>query len=99
MSTSPRQHTPGPWIAKPDEVLCGSEEICRAPLVVCLDGLGCEAGPRWQANARLIASAPDLLAALYLIATDPSAIYSGANANIGNIARAAIARATGGNAL
>ena len=41
----------------------------------------------------------ELVAALYLIATDPSAIYSGANAHIGNIARAAIARATGGNAL
>ena len=54
--------------------------------------------PEVMANARLIASAPDLLAALYSIATDPSAIYSGANAHIGDIARAAIAKATGGAA-
>ena len=44
--------------------------------------------------AKLKAINADLLAALYSIATEPSAIYSGANARIGDIARAAIAKAT-----
>ena len=44
--------------------------------------------------AKLEAINADLLDALYSIATDPSAIYSGANAHIGDIARAAIAKAT-----
>ena len=55
-------------------------------------------GGELDANARLIAAAPELLAALYAIATDPSAIYSGANAHLGDIARAAIAKAKGGAA-
>lgn len=44
--------------------------------------------------AKLEAINAELLAALYSIATGPSAIYSGANAHIGDIARAAIAKAT-----
>ena len=44
--------------------------------------------------AKLKAINADLLAALYSIATQPSTIYSGANAHIGDIARAAIAKAT-----
>ena len=83
------QHTPGPWTVD-NQYIHGPDGIRF--LAVAGDGAG-------QANARLIASAPDLLAALYSIATDPSAIHSGANAHIGDIARAAIARATGGNAL
>ena len=43
--------------------------------------------------AKLKAINADLLAALYSIATEPSAIYSGANAHIGESARAAIAKA------
>ena len=83
------QHTPGPWTVD-NQYIHGPDGIRF--LAVAGDGAG-------QAYARLIASAPDLLAALYSIATEPSAIYSGANAHIGDIARAAIARATGGNAL
>ena len=78
------QHTPGPWTVD-NQYIHGPDGIRF--LAVAGDGAG-------QANARLIASAPDLLAALYSIATDPSAIYSGANAHIGDIARAAIAKAT-----
>ena len=44
--------------------------------------------------AKLKAINADLLAALYSIATQPSTIYLGANAHIGDIARAAIAKAT-----
>ena len=78
------QHTQGPWTVD-NQYIHGPDGIRF--LAVAGDGAG-------QANARLIASAPDLLAALYSIATEPSAIYSGANAHIGNIARAAIAKAT-----
>ena len=78
------QHTPGPWTVD-NQYIHGPDGIRF--LAVAGDGAG-------QANARLIASAPDLLAALYSIATEPSAIYSGANAHIGDIARAAIAKAT-----
>ena len=78
------QHTPGPWTVD-NQYIHGPDGIRF--LAVAGDGAG-------QANAWLIASAPDLLAALYSIATDPSAIYSGANAHIGDIARAAIAKAT-----
>ena len=78
------QHTPGPWTVD-NQYIHGPDGIRF--LAVAGDGAG-------QANARLIASAPDLLAALYSIATEPSAIYSGANARIGDIARAAIAKAT-----
>ena len=95
---APGQHTPGQWIAKPDEVLCGSEEICRAPLVVCLDGLGCEAGPRWQANARLIAAAPDMIN--LLTAASRLDELTGENLSVyartfAALARSAVAKATG----
>jgi len=67
-------------------------------LVVCLDGLGCEAGPRWQANARLIAAAPELLN--LLTAADRLEELTGENLAVyartfAALARAAIARATG----
>ena len=78
--------TPGPWYA---EKFC----IWAGDCFVAGTATG-QGDPEQQANARLIAAAPDLLAALYSIATEPSAIYSGANAHIGNIARAAIAKAT-----
>ena len=80
------QHTPGPWYA---EKFC----IWAGDCFVAGTATG-QGDPEQQANARLIAAAPDLLAALYSIATDPSAIYSGANAHIGDIARSAIAKAT-----
>ena len=89
MNPAPRQHTPGPWALAigPHRI-----EVHTTPALAYAFSLSDEA------NARLIAAAPDLLAALYSIATDPSAIYSGANAHIGDIARAAIAKATGGAA-
>ena len=98
-------HTPGPWtihesalssslvkelhIGTPTRTAACVYDDCAAGVLV---------RSEVEANARLIAAAPDLLAALYSIATDPSAIYSGANAHIGDIARAAIAKATGGAA-
>ena len=93
MSTA---HTPGPWTILPNtphfvRAMHPTEGMQPVATVYHFDG-------ELAANARLIAAAPDLLAALYSIATDPSAIYSGANAHIGDIARAAIAKATGGAA-
>jgi hypothetical protein len=81
-------HTPGPWrctqAARANaqiliEAVDGSE-VCRQP-----------ADAEGRANARLIAAAPDLLAALQSIydACDQSDVY------FSNIARTAIARAKG----
>ena len=83
--SSPRQHTPGPWHLNPRGWVVQS----TGDIVTRLE---CSNNKDW--DARLIASAPDLLAALYSITTQPSAIYSGVNAHIGDIARAAIAKAT-----
>lgn len=93
------KHTPGPWIvsglpAMYDEAVnaVGSD----GPLCVARLPRTGQIGSRYKdevdANARLIASAPDLLAALrVMVGDDPTP-------NIGGIAmaRAAIARAEGG---
>lgn len=55
-------HTPGPWIAERNH---DGDWVISQPgndgqVVCCLRG--CD-GPEWEANARLIAAAPDLLAA------------------------------------
>ena len=100
------KHTPGPWSLSDsfDRVERRVKHGDNPPLVWGIASGINSAHPDYMpraeqiANARLIAAAPDLLAALYSIATDPSAIYSGANAHIGDIARAAIAKATGGAA-
>ena len=57
------KHTPGPWLAK-------ESSSSRKQLIVCPRGQIAEIGfvsipvSEWEANARLIAAAPDLLAAL-----------------------------------
>ena len=89
MNPAAAQHTPGPWYLNPRGWVVQS----TGDIVTRI-----ECSNNKEADARLIAAAPDLLAALYLIATDPSAIYSGTNAHIGDIARSAIAKATGGAA-
>ena len=102
--SSPRQHTPGPWhsegypryvgptVVSPDGPVCA---ISTGPLDRTL--------PRMPAaaNARLIAAAPtmfDLLTAadrLEELTGENLAVYARTYAAL---ARAAIARATGGNA-
>ena len=58
------KRTPGPWIMETYSVVAsntpvdGGDIICEAPLIF-EDSMR-----RWQANARLIAAAPELLAAL-----------------------------------
>ena len=60
-------HTTGPWIyAIPGDSFVASDNglICRRPAV----SGGGEAPSNWEANARLIAAAPDLLDALQYLA-------------------------------
>lgn len=57
------KHTPGPWIyAIPGDSFVASDNglICRRPAV----SGGGSAPSNWDANARLIAAAPELLDAL-----------------------------------
>ena len=88
-------HTPGPWYVTGQDYRAGrvvdsrSYEIC-VPLV--------ETEAQGFANARLIASAPDLLDALELCVTDLerlNACYGIMESNETIAARAAIAKATG----
>ena len=110
MSPAPRQHTPGPWSisASFDRVERRVQHGDNPPLV-----WGVASGinsahpdylPRAEqiANARLIAAAPDMLN--LLTAADRLDELTGENLAVyartfAALARAAIARATGGNAL
>lgn len=60
------QHTQGSWEVTAEHIITGNSEY-----LAWLDE-STVAEPEWRANARLIASAPDLLAALQRIA-DPGA--------------------------
>ena len=88
----PRQHTPGPWHAEPAPH--------RSHWILGATSVALTIEPN-EANARLIASAPELLAACMsaLRALEdnlsPGPMDEDAKAGL----RAAIARATGGNAL
>lgn len=83
------QHTPGPWHAMPFK---GGETIYAADshrVAECL--ASGKHGEAAEANARLIAAAPELLAALQnILAANPDL------AEVADEARAAIAKATGG---
>ena len=89
--SSPRQHTPGPWTVD-NQYIHGPDGIRF--LAVAGDGAG-------QANARLIAAAPtmfDLLTAadrLEELTGENLAVYA---RTFAALARAAIAKATGGAA-
>jgi len=85
------KHTPGPWVATHAN---GNDFIVKAGDIEVVAGCGCYGSPYMRGNpdadARLIAAAPDLLAALHGVlrvadrATDEF-----------DAARAAIAKATG----
>lgn len=96
------QHTPGPWIYYPD-----GNAICVVKTHVLKVIADADFGhvdiPEREANARLIAAAPDLLAALDMLAgwvdanREPEVTSEGQQAAwILETARAAIAKATGG---
>jgi hypothetical protein len=82
------QHTPGPWHLghnKYDAIIYNGVTIATI----------CDDATHWKSNARLIASAPELLVALERIESElghEPEMYS----DILSIARAAIAKANGG---
>ena len=88
------QHTPGPWRIAPD-----MHGICNSPVAGVIDATGCaiaNCGSSGNANARLIAAAPDLLQ----FARDFLAMWTAAGPTDSPMeaqARAAIAKATGGD--
>ncbi len=93
--------TPGPWTATHDELECFKLE---AGDVAIIDGCGCCNSP-WlssEADARLIAAAPDLLQALQWFKdqmADDSVIDMGKLLDeMERRTQAAIAKATGGRA-
>lgn len=96
---SAAKHTPGPWHLFDELTICakdnGSVAFAYGPSFPERSQVGREA----MANARLIAAAPDLLAALHRVAAlnpDAGEIGAGMLRIIVGEARAAIAKATGG---
>lgn len=55
-----RSHTPGPWVVTADRLLRVS--TLRYDLTICTTGCDTSQRDSWEANARLIAAAPELLA-------------------------------------
>ena len=96
MTTTPAQHTPGPWRAEGwDNLVVNSRD---GDTIICEPG-GSEYASKeeLQANARLIAAGPDMLAALkglVNIATHPAATKKDIM-QIASEARAVIEQATG----
>ena len=92
------KHTPGPWYVGSGTYECRNiysvasvtddEGFTYQPIVASVedDGIKC-----WDANARLIAAAPDLLEALQEMVRT----FAKNHAPAVDVARAAIARATG----
>lgn len=91
------KHTPGPWLVQ--EMPRQSDRITPDDgegTTICEFPYGAWDTPEVEANARLIASAPDLLEALYKILNDPvldSDTQRLLRAH--KVARAAIAKAIG----
>ena len=107
MSTAHRQHTPGPWVFTEDPLSRNPSLTWNIngfhPVAGFLSPQDCQLATVYdvEANARLIAAAPDLLAALTNILARVEAsptLLPHISADVRNEARAAIARATGGNA-
>lgn len=109
-STSPVGHTPGPWDARPDERDNGEWEVVKPDphkpsaedpwfICACFDSAD---GHEAAANARLIAAAPELLEALEAFARtevlEPNGVIVGLERYHFERARAAIAKARGGQA-
>ena len=105
MNPAPRQHTPGPWSLSPsfDRVERRVQHGDNPPLVWGIASGINSAHPDYLpraeqiANARLIAAAPELLAALEELCADKY-LADPINADRMRNARAAIAKATGGAA-
>lgn len=88
------KHTPGPWTVNAyNEIESGAVRICSVDIEETNAGLN---GGEGQANARLIAAAPDLLEALKYCAAVCAGEVMNKNGLINALekARAAIAKAT-----
>jgi hypothetical protein len=59
-------HTPGPWTVDPEPNKAGNLEVCVGDEAITY--VGCGWSPEVQANARLIAAAPEMYEALMQIA-------------------------------
>ena len=93
-----QQHTPGPWA-----YIVPDGHVVRHPQIY--SDFGPVANATWlgenkldqlKANARLIATAPELLEALELLVDNPYREGTESDERLRRIARAAIANATGG---
>lgn len=84
------KHTPGPWIARE---WCGHYQVAQDDSGDAVAGVYCAKSD--LANARLIAAAPDLLAALQDVADDTDGMVL-MPPGLANKVRAAIAKATRG---
>lgn len=86
------QHTPGPWMAYAETVKIDRKPVCNRIAVFAMD----EDGPVGhiefsEGNALVIAAAPDLLEACKAMLEE----YGGTDRVCGDMAKAAIAKATG----
>ena len=109
MSTAPRQHTPGPWDFVGHDaggsgyhlVEIGANHPSNTPALALVTAPAGRPDSEAEANARLIAAAPELLAALECILKRYESAgvqcYPEARREV-IAARAAIAKATGGAA-
>lgn len=94
------QHTPGPWRFTTDAIAIWNSAAAKKTL--CIADMGSEGSPdidyaETLANARLIAAAPIMLLALkeMLRTNDASCVGEGCQISGIDLARAAIAKATG----
>jgi hypothetical protein len=89
MTTPHATHTPGPWTA---DIAAGN---CASVSPIGFAWWGCPVSEETRANARLIAAAPDLLAALRDMLAAQVCDDNGGDCAVCDAARAAIACATG----
>lgn len=87
------KHTPGPWsVDEPHQVFASS--VGEYVAITKVEDFETIPKDQCEANARLIAAAPELLEALLQIIQDAKSPEVGAYLNL-KLARAAIAKATG----
>ena len=93
------KHTPGPWTIEDDSIEASGAPICvlyDASDFPCWDGPAGQLEAECEANARLIAAAPELLAACELAAEVLEQPESGGQAHAHAALTVAIAKAKGG---
>ena len=97
------QHTPGPWMRSGVRIKLGAEDCLQVgPAGFTVAFLPIGKRPKEQAgaiaDARLIAAAPELLAALQSLMADNSELHFADHLALAAKAHAALARATGESA-